>query len=329
MYDITTIETITIEATSYCNAGCPQCLRFNEKNEVIVPLRHLPLETIQKINKKTLPRLKEVNFEGDTGDVLNHPDALEIAQSFEDVDELMFFTNASVRNEKFFTELAQVKNMTLVFSVDGLEDTNHLYRQNTDFKKIMANAEAYISAGGKAVWKYIAFEHNQHQLDEAMKLSHEMGFKNFLPVHSDRSWYHGDVWPVYNRGVYKFDLKPSTRVLDKEKLESDQTTLQNDLTEKQKILQLPIKCPYHEENEIHMEVNGNIIPCCMLSQDWWNPNFNSKSLFALLEKSGLRSINLNYHNLEEIFNSKFYVDILPDSLKHNPMPKCIHYCGNC
>lgn len=327
MYDVNTIEIITIEATSYCNARCPQCNRFNEKNEVIVPLQHLPLETIQKINKKNLPRLKEVMFEGDTGDILNHPDALEIAQSFQDVDDLIFFTNASVRNVKFFKELAQIKNMTIVFSVDGLEDTNHLYRQNTNFKKIMANAEAYISAGGNAVWKYIAFEHNQHQMEEAMKLSHDMGFERFWPVQSDRSWYHGNSWPVYNKGVYQFDLKPSTQVSSKQKLESDHTTLQDDIIDKQSVLQLPIKCPKHEQNEIFMDYSGNIIPCCMLSQDWWNPNFNTKSLFSLLKKSGSRSINLNYHSLEEIFNSQFYVDTLPQSLKHKPMPKCVHYCG--
>ena len=32
------------------------------------------------------------------------------------------------------------------FNIDGLEDTNHLYRRNTDFNKIINNAQAFIGA---------------------------------------------------------------------------------------------------------------------------------------------------------------------------------------
>ena len=329
MYDAKTIEIITIEVTSFCNARCPQCNRFDEKNNVIVRPKHLSLDVTKKINQDTMPNLKEVIFEGDTGDVLNHPDALEIARSFEWVENVTFFTNASVRNPKFFESLAGLKNFSMVFSVDGLKDTNHMYRQNTNFDKIMANAQAFISAGGRATWKFIVFEHNQHQLDQVRTLSQQMGFEKFWPVQSDRSWYHGSSWPVYNKGVYKFDLKPSTVVLEQagEKLESDHTNLSQDISDKGKKLKLPITCPKHENNEVYMDYDGNIIPCCMLSQDWWNNTFNTKNLFHLLKKGGARSINLNYHNVEEIFNSQFYVDTLPQSLKHKPMPKCVHYCG--
>ena len=140
MYDVNKIEIITVEATSYCNARCPQCDRFDLKNNTIVPLKHLSIETIKKINKSSFPGLKTLRFEGNCGDILNHPDALEISQCFDDIDEVIFVTNASVRNPKYFEKLAKVKNLKIMFSIDGLEDTNHLYRQNTDFQKIIKNA---------------------------------------------------------------------------------------------------------------------------------------------------------------------------------------------
>ena len=46
------------------------------------------------------------------------------------------------------------------FAIDGLEDTNHIYRRNTDWVKIVQNATAYIAAGGRAEWDFIVFAHN-------------------------------------------------------------------------------------------------------------------------------------------------------------------------
>ena len=66
-----------------------------------------------------------------------------------------------------------------VFSVDGLEDTNHIYLRNTIFSKIMKNADAFISAGGIAHWDYIVFRHNEHQVESARTLALSMGFQEF------------------------------------------------------------------------------------------------------------------------------------------------------
>ena len=40
----------------------------------------------------------------------------------------------------------------------------------------MENAQAFINAGGRARWDYIAFAHNEHQIDEARQLAEDMGF---------------------------------------------------------------------------------------------------------------------------------------------------------
>lgn len=48
----------------------------------------------------------------------------------------------------------------------------------------MANAQAFIDAGGYADWDYLIFKHNEHQIDEAIALSKKMGFGNFYPKKS-------------------------------------------------------------------------------------------------------------------------------------------------
>ena len=44
----------------------------------------------------------------------------------------------------------------------------------------MESASYYISAGGKAVWDYIVFAHNEHQVEKAKKLAFKIGFKQFI-----------------------------------------------------------------------------------------------------------------------------------------------------
>ena len=84
----------------------------------------------------------------------------------------------------------------VIFAIDGLEDTNHLYRVNTNFNKIMENAKAFINAGGLARWDFIAFAHNEHQIEEAKALAEQMGFVKFRYKKSNRyvipTHYAGD-----------------------------------------------------------------------------------------------------------------------------------------
>ena len=73
-----------------------------------------------------------------------------------------------------------------VFSIDGLEDTNHIYRVGVQFKKIMENAKAYIDTGASAHWDMLVFDHNKHQVDECRQLADTMGFTWFRSKETDR-----------------------------------------------------------------------------------------------------------------------------------------------
>jgi sulfatase maturation enzyme AslB (radical SAM superfamily) len=89
-------------------------------------------------------------------------------------------TNGSARTVDWWRDIAEVlkPNGYVIFSIDGLEDTNHLYRRNTNWEKIISNVNAFIEAGGIAHWEYIVFEHNEHQIDIARDLASSLGFSN-------------------------------------------------------------------------------------------------------------------------------------------------------
>ena len=52
----------------------------------------------------------------------------------------------------------------VIFSLDGLEDTNHIYRVGVQFKKVMENTQAFINAGASAHWDMLVFKHNKHHV---------------------------------------------------------------------------------------------------------------------------------------------------------------------
>ena len=181
------IDKVNIELTDKCNSRCPQCQRTDAQNGC------KPYSWIQNIEwsfedfKKAFPDPKSSGINmfylcGSFGDPLMCNDLYEIVKDIMENSNSQVFisTNASVRNEDWWFIFSQWGNRVQInFAIDGLEDTNHLYRVGTNFKKIMLNAQAFIDGKGHANWTFIVFKHNQHQVEEAKRLSIEMGFKSF------------------------------------------------------------------------------------------------------------------------------------------------------
>src|SRR5690606_20364951 len=94
-------------------------------------------------------------------------------------------TNGSARGEEWWQALARA-GVEVRFGIDGADQTSGIYRRNTDFTLVMRNAKAFIDAGGRAHWDYIVFRHNEHQVEEARRLSEEMGFVSFRPKRTGR-----------------------------------------------------------------------------------------------------------------------------------------------
>jgi MoaA/NifB/PqqE/SkfB family radical SAM enzyme len=140
----------------------------------------------------TIEKLEIILFCGVHGDPGMAKDLYEICEYIAKTNPktaVRMNTNGGMRNPEFWSKLgglfaSQRKDhwrWSVTFSIDGLEDTNHLYRRNVEWKKVIANAQAFIDAGGHADWDYLIFRHNEHQIDEAIALSKKMGFVNFYP----------------------------------------------------------------------------------------------------------------------------------------------------
>ena len=185
-----------IELTNACNAACPMCTRFHVNSPLIRPDLEIDQITIEKFKKyfpeEIILKCESIVFCGVHGDPGMAKDLYEICEYIAEtnpVTTVRMNTNGGMRKPEFWAKLGKLFSTKLrdhwswscTFSIDGLSDTNHIYRRNVEWDKLMANVQAFINAGGRAEWDYLIFRHNEHQIDEAKELSKQMGFHTFVP----------------------------------------------------------------------------------------------------------------------------------------------------
>ena len=207
------IGRLQLEITNYCNAFCSQCERnymIELQNETPEERKEFTIDydvtlnnsylSIEDIKKTFLPdrwkHLDEIVLCGNVDEPVINPDVIEIIKYFYHLDnkekDIWVHVNGGSRNESFWSELGELSKelnnrLTVIFGIDGDEETNHLYRKNVDWKTLQKNWRAYISAGGKAGWQFIVFKWNQHQIDDIKKLSESEGFERFGIIKSTRN----------------------------------------------------------------------------------------------------------------------------------------------
>lgn len=190
------LSQIHIELTNSCNAACPMCTRFFGNSPLIRPDLELGQITLDKFKKyfpkEVMDKMEVILFCGVHGDPCVAKDVYEICEYIAEVNPntcVRMNTNGGMRNPEFWSKMGKLFaskekgpwSWRITFSIDGLEDTNHLYRRNVVWDKLYANVKAYLETGAQAEWDFLIFKHNEHQLQEAKALSKELGFYAFVP----------------------------------------------------------------------------------------------------------------------------------------------------
>lgn len=359
LYKYNEIKTVHLEITDTCNAACPMCARNingGQENPQI-PGTELFIDDVKKIFEPDfISQLDRMYMCGNYGDPISARDTLEAFAYFREHNpkmNLSMMTNGSAKKPGWWKELAKVLGPRgyVTFSLDGLEDTNHLYRQNTVWSKIMENAQSFIEAGGRARWDYIVFAHNEHQVEEAEALSKSMGFEKFQIKKSARFFSNAsgvtkEMHQAANRKGMATTLlqapkNPKYRNAALQELskiaKSEQPikflpSKQEDLTgytfpqifhkdpEKKKPMEkywdeVPIKCKVAEEKSLYVSAEGIVQPCCWTAGQmyvwYWTPK--GGQIWNLIDEVGKDNLNAKQFSLESIVNGKFIQDLVPNS----------------
>jgi MoaA/NifB/PqqE/SkfB family radical SAM enzyme len=265
MYQYQDIRHVHLEISSRCNAACPLCPRNfygYEFNDGFVE-HDMTLNEAQAIfTVDFLQQLEAIAINGNFGDIVMNSDAVDIIEYFRSTNpklKITISTNGSARNQLFWQSLARL-DCEVVFCIDGLEDTHHLYRQNTSYTQIIKNAQTFINAGGTAVWKMIEFDHNVNQRNIAKTLATEMGFKKFLLVNDKRN-----TGPVFDKNQKLTHILGTPEATEFKVLFHKRTTdnvLLEDITVDK--TPKPINCTVKRNKSIYISSLGDVYPCCFL-----------------------------------------------------------------
>lgn len=292
MYNYKDIQILHLEISSECNAECPLCPR----NFHGYPMNNgytehsMTLNEAQKIFKpEFLSQLKEILINGNFGDIVMCPEAVDIIRYFRQHNsqaKISISTNAGARNAQFWRSLAEL-NCVIHFCIDGLEDTHSIYRRNTVYSTVIKNAQTYIAAGGKeAIWKFIVFDHNQHQIEQARDLSEQLGFHGFTEINGGRT-----QGPVFNREkelvYYLGAVNGPTDFTSVLKQFDGPKTLANVMPPTGR----EINCRVKKEKSVYVTSIGEVYPCCWLG---FSPKtYGGKTHFVIVNRQLIPLIHEN------------------------------------
>ena len=264
MLKLLDIRRVHVELTTKCNARCPMCMRNYRGSDYNsgYPDAELSLSDIQHILTPVLPQLELINFNGNLGDFALARQGAEIVKWLVSQGIAVHInTNGSLRTSDWWRELAHPL-VRIGFALDGLADTHALYRQDTDWHRVIDNAQAFIRAGGYAIWRFVPFAHNQHQQQQCRDLSRQLGFREFENIYDGR-----DRGPVFDRnGKFSHWIGPADEsVPDIQPLIQGHITWYNKNSKFEKDQpNIQYNCIHKRNREIYLAADGSVYPCCYL-----------------------------------------------------------------
>jgi MoaA/NifB/PqqE/SkfB family radical SAM enzyme len=356
-----------LELTTKCNSACPICPRFI----IGTPVRTSNIElweiTIDHIKKwyssEFIQKIGSMNICGNFGDPIVCKDLYEIVEYFHTNNKSMNIdirTNGGAKPVEFWEKLGKLsknskQKLRVVFSVDGLEDTNDLYRRNVKWDILDRNIRTFTDNGGFGVQEFLIFNHNEHQIEDVIQQNKDwkLEYITFKQAYGFEDWTSNKTRPfaVYDKdGNLEYTLKPSMKYNNSTmEYDSDTSHIKEYIEihdDKFTSKPLPIKYENHEflesgevsclastahggNLEVYVNSNGDVRPCCHtgVEVDVDNHSDLSIQLRQILSPRDLFNLNTsNFETIFKLFDQKF-VDKWDSTHKDGRCIKCSLQCG--
>lgn len=249
-----------------------------------------------------IKQLQLININGNFGDFVMNTESLEIIEYFRSNNKNLYVavsTNGSARTKEFWSQLA-IYDPIVHFCLDGLEDTHHLYRQDTQWSKIIANARVFIEAGGRAVWKMIKFDHNAHQIEACELLSKQLGFIKFQLIDEGRNT--GNVFDrqgyfSHQLGTPKWFSDTAQSIIENHQFDVLKKSLE-EISEFDKTVMPECKVKTHNSG-VYISADAKVYPCCWMGFSPDTYKGWAKTLENLQIKQIMQKNDLNKYTFKE------------------------------
>lgn len=295
-----------IEPTSRCTLECPMCDRtwFYEKFKK--RLTHdIDIDHLIRFLSDTSP---SVHLCGNNGDPIYHKRFHELCAKLKSIgSRISISTNGSGKTTTWWKKLCSIlsEDDSIQFSIDGLEDTNHLYRKNAKWQSIMEAISTVTNYNTKTVWKFIIFKHNQHQIEDARKFSQSLGIADFRLIKSDR-WWKKELMPdeQYVNPIYKHQISVTKNKDSGSGIQQQCMSVTNGLP----------------DTRLYIDSAGDFYPCCYLGLY----AYRHKNIFDPRQKK----YNIRDNTIQEILGRPEVQSFFDDTKEYQSAHKCCKInCG--
>jgi MoaA/NifB/PqqE/SkfB family radical SAM enzyme len=352
MIDIKNIRGFHIELSSKCNAACPMCSR-NFLGSFTIPFvkeSSWTIENFKKVfTKRWIRYLKHFTFCGNLGDPLMCDDLTPIVKYIMDNNkhfEISINTNGGARSKDWWFKLGNQMSRNplnyVIFSVDGLEDTNHIYRRKVKWSNVINAMKGYVEGGGRAIWEFLVFKHNEHQIEDVKKLADEIGINELVfkrpmgfgsgtgqvaltpDVDVDYEIFPSTIEEYQNEDVRGKEIKStldSWKFLDNSVEKSKFLSKWKSIEKRDNFFETihyPNEFEYldnvdfscrvsDEKTEVFIDSLGNLFPCCFTASKFYqNSDYVSEELRNFIIEYDMKNLNVHEKDLRLIIESEFF-----------------------
>jgi len=290
---------LTIEATSRCVLACSRCERtiLNDKFGKKFPVNDLNISDITKFLDTDI---NEITLCGNLGDPIYHKNFIELVYVLKQKSrKIKITTNGSYKTKEWWENLNRLLSYddTIMFSIDGIPNNFTQYRVNADWNSIEVGIKECVKGKVKTIWKFIPFRYNEYDIEDAKKISENLGIDVFRVTPSDR-WNFDDP------------LKPTQKSYNGPRDIVQQEYKQFKNTD------FEIKPRCSDNTKHYVSASGFYVPCCYskhhsfyYKNKWWKNRVNHNIKHTTLSKQ------------VKIFN-EFY-----DTIQNDRPEYCVFNCG--
>ena len=198
---------IRLEACSACQLRCPSCPTTAGHTEDVVGKRALRLADFIKLvdDNPWIGRIELSNY----GEAFLNPDLLGMLRHAYRRNVTLEIANGANLNhvrEEVLEGLVRYRVARITCSIDGAsQETYARYRVRGNYERVIGNIRrinqfkrALGSELPELTWQFIAFGHNEHEIETARALAAELGMRFYVKLSWDR-----DLSPVVNEDTIR------------------------------------------------------------------------------------------------------------------------------
>jgi FkbM family methyltransferase len=182
---------IRLEASSACQLKCASCYRNTEAFRSAVRNGFLKFGDFRKLVDEN-PWIKEIEL-SNNGEIFLNPELLEMIKHAHELGIALTADNGVNLNavkEAVLEGLVKYRFKSMTVSIDGASSaTYRVYRVGGNFETVIENIrkinlfkQQYQSEYPQLLWQFIAFGHNEHEIDLAEKMARALGMNFYVKL---------------------------------------------------------------------------------------------------------------------------------------------------